>query len=79
MFNSGGGSASALRLSFDFSVLFQELPVRIDLEARLFSIRSDDDLIVPSAIRVVFPFYLNDFSSRRLLINRLLDRSGERV
>ncbi len=67
------------RLSFDFGMLSQEFPVWIDLEARLFSVRSDDDLIIPFAICVVFPFYLNDLSSRRLLLNRLLNRGGKRL
>jgi len=58
-------------------VLFQEFPVRIDLEAPLFSVRSDDDLIVPFAIRVVFPFRLNDLSAGRLLVDCLLDRGGD--
>ena len=43
-------------------VLFQQFPVWIDLEAPLFPIRSDDHLIVPLAIRVVFPFNQNDLS-----------------
>ena len=55
------------------------LRVRIDLEAPLFSVRSDDDLIVPFAIRVVFPFRLNDLSAGRLLVDCLLDRGGERL
>jgi len=60
-------------------VLLYELPVRVDLKRRLFPIRSDDDLIIPFAIRVVFPFYLNYLSSGYLLINCLLDRRGERL
>jgi hypothetical protein len=44
------GHSPVLRLSFDFGVLSQEFVVRIDLEARLFSVRFDDDLIVPFAI-----------------------------
>ena len=60
-------------------MLFQEFPVRIDLEAPLFAVRSDDDLIVPLAIHVVFPFHLNDLSAGRLLVDCLLDRGGERL
>jgi hypothetical protein len=70
--NNGGWVS--YRLSFEFAVLFQELPVWIDLEARLFSVRSDDNFIVSFAIRVIYPFY-----SRRLLLNCGLDRSGERL
>jgi hypothetical protein len=69
-----GDCASCAPLSFEFAVLFQELPVWIDLEARLFSVRSDDNFIVSFAIRVIYPFY-----SRRLLLNCGLDRSGERL
>ena len=36
-------------------VVLYEFPVRIDLEAPLFPVRSDHDLIVPFAIRTVFP------------------------
>ena len=67
------------RLSFDLVVLSQEFPVWINLEARLFSVRFDDDLIIPFAVGVVFSFYLNDLSSRRLLINCLLNRGGKRL
>ena len=41
------GHSPVLRLSFDFGVLSQEFAVRIDLEAGLFSVRSDDDFIIP--------------------------------
>ena len=57
-------------------MLLQQFPVRIDLEAPFFPVRSDDDLIIPFAIRIVFPFYPNDLSAGRLLINGLLDRGG---
>ena len=57
--------------------LFQHFPVRIDLKPHLFSVGSDDDLIIPSAIRVIFPFDLNDLSPGCLLINCLLDRGGK--
>src|SRR5439155_3262012 len=60
-------------------MLFQQFPVRIDLEAPLFPIRSDDDFIVPLAIRVVFPFYLNDLSPGCLFVDCLLDRDGDRL
>ena len=36
-------------------VLFYELPVRINLESRRFAVRGDEDLVVPPAIRIVFP------------------------
>ena len=38
-----------------FAVLSQEFPVRINLESRLFAVRCDEDLVVPSAIGIVFP------------------------
>ena len=63
------------RLSFDFGVLSQDLPVWIDLEARLFSVRFDDDLIIPFG--VVFSFYLNDISSRRFLLELSLGQRRE--
>jgi hypothetical protein len=61
-----------------FAVLSQEFPVRINLESRLFAVRCNEDLVVPSAIGIVFPEHLNDVSACRLLFNGLLDRCGER-
>jgi hypothetical protein len=64
-------------LFFGLAVLLYQLSVRIDLEARLFPVRSYDDLVIPSAIRIVFPFDLNDLTSGCVLINCLLNRSRE--
>ena len=36
-------------------VLFYEFPVRINLESRCFAVRRDEDLVVPPALRIVFP------------------------
>ena len=60
-------------------MLFPQFPIWIDLEAPLLSVRSDDDFVVPLAIGVVFPFYPNDLTSSRLLVNCLLDGGGERL
>jgi hypothetical protein len=68
-----GVSTSCFRLLFNFGVLLHEFPVGIDFEAPFFPARFDDDLVVPLAIRVVFPFYLNDLPARCLLIDCLLD------
>ncbi|PYJ56832.1 MAG: hypothetical protein DME82_03805 [Verrucomicrobia bacterium] len=53
-------------LFFDVALLLQELPVWIYLEAPFFAVRSDDDLVIPFAIRVVFSFDPNDLSARCL-------------
>ena len=81
MLNSSklGRHGLSVPLLFDCAVLFQQFPVWIDLETRLFPVHSDDDFIVPFPIRVVFPFYPNDLSAGRLLINGLLDRGGKRL
>jgi hypothetical protein len=64
------------RLLFEFAVMFHELPVRVYLETGFFPVRFVDDLIVPFAIRIVFPNYLNDISACRLLLDCLLNRCG---
>src|SRR5262249_50613556 len=42
----------------------------------LFPVRSDDDLVIPLAIRVVLPFYLNDFSAGFFDVTWSDNRSG---
>jgi len=56
-----------------------ELSVRSDLEARLFPVRSGDDLVVPAAISVAFSFYPNDLTTGHLLVDCLLYRGGKRL
>jgi len=71
--NSGSVRPARFRLSFDLGVLFQEFPAWIDLKAPFFPVRSHEDLVIPFAIRVVFPSYPNDLSPSRLLIDCLLN------
>ena len=75
--NSGSVRPARFRLSFELGVLFQESPVGIDLKAPFFPVRSHDDLVIPFAIRVVFPSDPNDLSPSRLLIDCLLDGARE--
>src|SRR5215831_8033341 len=63
---------------FFLAVRLEELSVRVNLECPFFTLRLNNDFVVPFAVRVVFPFHPNDLSASRLLVDRLLNGGGER-
>src|SRR5215211_2891879 len=60
-------------------VLLHEVSVRIDLKLRLFTVRCNQHFVVPLAIGIVFPHYLNDVSAGGLFLDCLLDCCRQRL
>src|ERR1051325_10135202 len=60
-------------------VLLHEIPVRVYLKFRVFTVGFDEHLVVPLTIRIVFSHYVNDLPAPRLFLNCLLDGCGERL
>jgi hypothetical protein len=57
-------------------VLFYEVAVRIHLKLRLFTARLNQYFVVPLAIWIVFPHYLNDLSACRFSLIVFWTASG---